>query len=64
MCQARVYKILKKNKGKWMTTLEIAKKVNIGKNSLNLNLRRLYKQGLIEKIENTSWVIPNNYRIK
>ena len=51
MCQARVYKIMQKNKGKWLSTKEIASQVKTGKNNVVGNLGKLHKQGLVFKRE-------------
>jgi len=49
MCQAEVYKIVEKNKGKWITTSEIAKGTTILSNTVSGNLRKLYHQGLVSR---------------
>lgn len=47
MCQARVYKFLKKNKEKWFLTKEVGEGVNLQSGTVVTNLKRLFQQGLI-----------------
>jgi len=47
MTQADVYKIMQKNKNKWLCTTEIAKKIGISSGSTNANLNKLLQQGLV-----------------
>jgi len=60
MCQARVYKFLKKNKDKWFLTKEVGEGVNLQSGTVVTNLGRLFEQGLIlremkEKSVSYSW---------
>ncbi len=64
MCQADVYKLLKKNKKKWLSTKAIAKKLNLSTGSICVNLRKLYNQGLIFKKEKKEIRISYIWRIK
>lgn len=64
MCQARALKSLERHRGKWLTTKEIAEDLDQGTSSLSSNLNKLWKQGLILRIENSSWVIPTKWKIK
>ena len=64
MCQAEALKVLKKNKGKWITTKDVAKAMKIGTGSVTNNLNCLFQQGLILKVENNSWVIPTTWKYK
>jgi len=51
MTQADVYKLMKKNEGKWISTEKIAKRLKIAQGSAGANLRKLLNQGLVMKKE-------------
>lgn len=48
MSQAEAYEVLKSNRNIWMSIPEITVKVSCGRNSLNVNLRKLRGAGLIK----------------
>ena len=62
MCQAEVYALLKKNKGKFLSTNEIAKKLKISSGSVNSNLNKLFKQGLVTKEDVIKYFGSNKWR--
>jgi len=64
MSQKNVLNYLKKNKGKWFTTKEIAPKVKIGINSCTKNLSRLMKSGLIRRKNNLKKPVTFEYSFK
>ena len=47
MCQAEVYKFLKKNKDKWFLTKEVGLEVNLQQGTVAANLKRLFEQELV-----------------
>lgn len=51
MTQQEVLKYLKRNKGKWFTTKEISKAIDLGTGSTNANLNKLFKDSTIYKKE-------------
>ena len=66
MSQEDCLEVLKKNR-RWMNTVEISKKIGVGRNSTNNNLWKLWKQELTEhkraKVKNqNSW--NNFWRLK
>ncbi len=61
MGQQEVYSFLKENKGKWFTSREIAKQLNISIGSVTMSLKKLRKANII-KFKNTG--IRNTYKYK
>jgi len=47
MGQQEVYDLLKQNSGKWFTTKEITKKLQIGKSSISTTLLRLRRNRFV-----------------
>ena len=62
MCQAEVYKLLKKNRGKFLSTNEIAKMLRISTGSVNSNLNKLFKQGLVTKEDVIKYFGSNKWK--
>jgi len=62
MGQEEVYNLLKANPNRWFTLKEIKAHLNIGKNSLSANLRRMrYSAGKFIKVNSKE--IPFKYKI-
>jgi biotin operon repressor len=51
MSQEDVYQILKKNKGKWMTSGDISKELDISRGNVASNLRKLRLDKSIKGLE-------------
>lgn len=51
MSQEDVYRVLKKNKGKWMTTQDIANNLYITRHNVSSNLRKLKQDKSIKNLE-------------
>lgn len=51
MSQQDVYQVLKKNKGKWMTSQEISEQLYITRHNVSVNLRKLRLDKNIKDLE-------------
>jgi predicted transcriptional regulator len=47
MGQNDVYQFLKKNKGKWFNSKEIAEAIEVGSSSISISLKRLRKHKMV-----------------
>jgi len=60
MGQGDVYQLLKKHKGKWLNSKQIAEELNVGIGSISTSLKRLRNHKLVfykedPKRKNTYW---------
>ena len=62
MSQQDVYKVLKRNK-RWMTAIEIAKKLNAGVQSIRINLMVLFRHNEVLRQPSESGYFTYSYKI-
>lgn len=63
MSQGDVIKLLKKNKGKWLSSKEIEKRLKIARSSVSSNLKKLEQQGEILRIVKPPFKSPHLWKI-
>lgn len=61
MSQEEVYKLLEKNKDKWLSTEEIKRILKNNRSSINNNLRKLFLNNEIKRIQKEMRTKQNRY---
>ena len=62
MAQAEVYKAMEKNKDKWLNTTQLSKITGTGSGSINANLNKLLKQGLVIVKEDKTYHLKKKWK--